>query len=133
MQARTSDAAREKIYTSEEFRRRIGFNQPLPENEDERKVTLETINTMYLRAKQHASYWLGLVHYEEGNYDAAVEWLDLRTLQSPLPSPWAAGARYNLARAYEALGQNDKAIAILQADDSPQRHGNLLRAARLAR
>jgi tetratricopeptide (TPR) repeat protein len=133
MRARTSDAAREKLYTSEEFRKLNGFTETLPENEDERKVTLETINTMYLRAKQHASYWLGLVHYEEGNYDAAVEWLDLRTLQSPLPSPWAAGARYNLARAYEALGQNDKAIAILQADDSPQRHGNLLRAARLAR
>jgi TolA-binding protein len=92
---------------------------------------LETMDTMMLRAKQHASYWMGLVHYEGGKYEAAIEWLDERTIKSPLPSPWLAGARYNLARSYEALGQNDKAIALLRADDSPQRHGNLLRAARL--
>jgi tetratricopeptide (TPR) repeat protein len=133
MQARTPDDVRESVYISPEFRQRIGFNQPLPEDEKQKQVVLETINTMMTRSKQHASYWLALVHYEAGNYDAAIEWLDERTIKSPLPSPWLPGARYNLARAYEALGQKEKAIAILQADDSPQRHGNLLRAARLAK
>jgi tetratricopeptide (TPR) repeat protein len=133
MQARTPDAVREKVYTNEDFRKLIGFHQPLPDDEQQKKLMLETMDTMMLRAKQHASYWLGLVHYEAGNYEAAIEWLDERTIKSPLPSPWLAGARYNLARAYEALGQNDKAIALLRADDSPQRHGNLVRAARLAK
>ncbi|MCA9241794.1 MAG: hypothetical protein KDA37_16405, partial [Planctomycetales bacterium] len=43
----------------------------------------------------------------------------------------AAGIRYNLARAYESLGDNQRAAELLLADDSPQRHGNRLRAARL--
>jgi tetratricopeptide (TPR) repeat protein len=129
MQARTPDAVRESVYISDEFRKRMGFQQPLPDDEQQKRLLLETYDTMMLRAKQHASYWMGLVHYEAGNYDAAIEWLDERTIQSPLPSPWLAGARYNLARSYEALGQYDKAIAWLRADaDSPQRHGNLLRA-----
>jgi hypothetical protein len=39
-----------------------------------------------------------------------------------------------LARTYEALGQSDDAIKLLEATPatSPQRHGNLLRAKRLA-
>ncbi len=132
MQARKSDAERESLYISPEFRRLHGIPE-MPEQEDQKKEALEALNGMYLRAKQNASYWMGLVHYEAGNYDAAIEWLDERTIKSPLPSPWLAGARYNLGRSYEALGQNDKAIAWLQADaDSPQRHGNLLRAAWLA-
>ncbi|GAG96848.1 unnamed protein product, partial [marine sediment metagenome] len=43
------------------------------------------------------------------------------------------GARYNLARAYEVAGQLDKARAIYLADQSPQSHGNRLRARWLER
>ncbi len=44
-------------------------------------------------------------------------------------SPWQAAARYNLARCYEAEGQLAKAIEIYESDtDSPQSHGNRLRA-----
>jgi hypothetical protein len=61
-----------------------------------------------------------------------VEWLNERVIGAPLPSPWLPGARYNLARSYEALGETEKAIALYEADDSPQRHGNRLRAKWLA-
>ena len=45
------------------------------------------------------------------------------------PSPWTPGARYNLARCYEQLGQSSLARQWLESDkESPQRHGNLLRA-----
>ena len=80
------------------------------------------------RVKEHATYWLGLTYFETGKYDTVIEWLDERVLRAPIPGPWMASARYNLARSYEALGQIDKAIALLEADDSPQEHGNKLRA-----
>jgi tetratricopeptide (TPR) repeat protein len=89
-------------------------------------------------AKMDASYWLGLIVAEQGNYPAAIDWFAARTLkldpeggQAPgsADTPWAAGATYNLARAYEADGQIAKAIQTYRSDaGSPYRDGNLLRA-----
>ncbi len=86
---------------------------------------------IYRTAKVDASYWLGLLSYDRGKYEVAADWLRKRTLEATPEGPWTAGARYNLARTYEALGEYDKAIKLLEADDSPQRHGNLLRARQL--
>jgi tetratricopeptide (TPR) repeat protein len=82
-------------------------------------------------AKQDASYWLGLLAFERGNYPAAIDYLNTRVLQAAPDGPWTFGARYNLGRTYEAQGQVDAAIRAYQSDYSPQRHGNLLRAKRL--
>jgi tetratricopeptide (TPR) repeat protein len=126
--SRTPDQERSLVYTSDKFRQAIGITQGLPENEEQKKAYLESIVVHMQRLKEHATYWLGLTYYESGKYAAAIEWLDERVLQTPLPSPWMASARYNLARSYEALRQTEKAIALLEADDSPQQHGNKLRA-----
>ncbi len=82
-------------------------------------------------AKQCASYWLGLIAFERGNYAAAVDYLQTRTLEAAPEGLWTAGARYNLARSLEALGRTDEAIRYYKADLSAQRQGNLLRAQRL--
>ncbi len=84
--------------------------------------------TQMQTAKQTASYWLGLIAFERGNYPAAVDYLQTRTLAAFPDGPWSAGARYNLGRALEALGQKEEAIRFYRADLSAQRHGNLLRA-----
>jgi hypothetical protein len=81
-------------------------------------------------AKLGATYWLGLLSYDEGKNDVAIHWL-ARPELSEEDSPWAAGARYNLARAYEANSNFEEAAKILEADTSPQQHGNRLRAKRL--
>ena len=82
-------------------------------------------------AKMHASYWLGLLLYEQQHYDNAADYFDRFTLQATPDGPWTSGARYNLARAYEAQGATDKAIALYDVDTSPQSHGNRIRARRL--
>jgi len=82
-------------------------------------------------AKQDASYWLGLLAFDRGNYPAAIDYLNTRVLEAAPDGPWTFGARYNLGRAYEAQGQTDAAIRAYQSDYSPQRSGNLLRAKRL--
>jgi hypothetical protein len=81
-------------------------------------------------AKLDATYWVGLLLYSDGKYDVAEPWLDRPELQAA-GSRWKSGARYNLARTYEAQGKIEEAAALLEADTSPQRHGNLLRAKRL--
>ena len=60
---------------------------------------------VYLRGKQDASYWSGLIAYQRGNYPAAVDYFARRTLEFMPDGPWTDGARYNLARTFEAAGE----------------------------
>ncbi len=102
-----------------------------------RPPTIEVLSTaelppaqqqMVLAAKQDASYWLGLLAFDRGELGVAEDYLLRRYLEKWSDGPWAAGARYNLARVREAQGQVERAISLLENDASPQRHGNLLRA-----
>ncbi len=99
------------------------------------KAILEKIEpskrVLYNRVKVDASYWLGLLRYDLGDYEIAAHWLQERTLQSEPFGPWTTGARYNLARTYESMGQLEAAVKLLAHDDSPQSYGNKIRAERL--
>ena len=94
-----------------------------------------------LTKKYTASYWLGLIAYDRGEWSSAADFFQKRTLdffkdQTSGESPtgfWTAGAGYNLARTYEQQGEFNKAIVLYIEDKSPQRHGNLLRARWLKR
>lgn len=86
-------------------------------------------------AKHDASYWLGLIAFERDepdSYRTAANYFSKRTLDVNPNSPWRSGALYNLARAEEALKRYQDAIELYQQIESPQRHGNLLRARWLA-
>jgi hypothetical protein len=87
--------------------------------------------------KQDASYWLGLIAFEEAaargeGYDVPLDFFQKRVLESFPGGIWTSGAQYNLGRTYEALGKPELARAAYEADQGPQRHGSLLRARRLA-
>ncbi len=106
------------LYQSSEIR--------MPDDVLERLLPLERV--IMTTAKADASYWLGLLSYDLGKYEVADDWFRTRTLEAFPNGFWTAGAQYNLARTVEKLGKNEEAIAILEAGESPQRHGNLLRA-----
>ncbi|MBI1900985.1 MAG: hypothetical protein HYS13_07725 [Planctomycetia bacterium] len=93
-----------------------------------------------------AVYWLGLVAFERGSYDDAIMYFKDMVPEADKEGVWARGTKYNLARSCEAAGLADlpvatdakrqqkareklqAAIDLYEADTSPQRHGNLLRA-----
>jgi tetratricopeptide (TPR) repeat protein len=110
------------------------YNLNLPQDEQQRKQVLEMVTTRIKRSRDDVSYWLGLIQYEKGDYENAITWLkqSLSDEESD-DQPWKIGARYNLARSYEALGKNEEAIKLYQSDDSPQKYGNRLRAKWLSR
>ncbi len=84
---------------------------------------------LLLLGKQDATYWCGLIAYQRGDYDAAVDYFMKRTLEAYPSGPWTGGGRYNLARAYEVSGQTERAILMYGLDaSSPGYLGNLLRA-----
>ena len=95
-----------------------------------------------ISSKQFASYWLGLIAYESQDYEVAVDYFGKRVREAPAttgePSPWVAGATYNLARAYEAVGFRDhnldalqRAHSLLQQSTGPLAAGNQVRARQL--
>ena len=80
-------------------------------------------------AKMDAIYWSGLISYQQGNYPAAIDYFLYRTLELYPDGPWTHGARYNLARSYEAKGETQRAILLYGGNTaSPGYMGDLLRA-----
>ena len=86
---------------------------------------------LVVAGKQAASYWMGLIMYDNSKYNAAEDWFAQRTLRASPNGPWTHGARYNLGRIWEMLNEPQRAQEIYRADDSPQRAGNSVRAALL--
>jgi tetratricopeptide (TPR) repeat protein len=129
LRCRPPDREIDALVTNEFYRRSVGLEENLPEDPAQRKAIIEHYTGVAREGKFNATYWLGLTYYEVGKYDTAIEWLGQRTVQVSPPSPWTAGARYNLACCYEQLGNYSLARQWLESDkDSPQRAGNLLRA-----
>ena len=90
--------------------------------------SLRKARILLREGKITASLWLGIAQYETGRFDDALEWLDEKTLQIDKDERWQGSARYNLGRTHEALGNFDAARDTYFADQSPQAHGNRLRA-----
>jgi len=130
--ARSSNAQIEAMASSEAARKEMGMEKPqdMPDRLWQENIQKEKF--LHIQAKQDASFWIGLIHYEQGNFDVAANWFKKRSLDAWPQGPWQAGARYNLARCKERLGDLSAARELYLIDDSPQRHGNLLRARSLA-
>jgi len=62
----------------------------------------------HLKARRHATLWLGLLMYDDGHHDMAREFFDGRLLQAEPESLWTPAARYNLARALEWLAHTER-------------------------
>lgn len=81
-------------------------------------------------AKLNATYWLGLLSFDDGKFDVAEHWFSRPDLVEK-GSPWINGARYNLGRSLEGQEKFDEAIPLFEQDTSPQKEGNHLRAREL--
>jgi len=133
MKARVPLSFIDRLDKDPDVQRGLGLVRGQFERPEDWRVRLEGAKIVSRRSLNYASYWLGLAHYDLGNYSVAVNWLDQLTLAVEPDGPWVASARFNLARAQEALGELDAARSLYLTDESPQRHGCILRARRLAR
>jgi tetratricopeptide (TPR) repeat protein len=95
-----------------------------------RRITKELVDAMQ-QMRDDAGYWLGLIWFAQDGYQTAEQFLRPLTQDLQASNQWANGARYNLARCYEAQGKFSEAIKLYEAGRSPQRYGNRLRAERL--
>jgi tetratricopeptide (TPR) repeat protein len=134
LDCRPPDREIDALKTNEFYRKTIGLDQTLPEDPVQKDATLDMFTGVAREGKFDATYWLALTYFEAGKPEETIRWLVKPVVEVSPPSPWLPGARYNLGRCYEQLGQYDLARQWLESDkDSPQRAGNLLRAKMLAR
>jgi hypothetical protein len=91
----------------------------------------DRLRGLYGQMKEDASYWLGVLTLAEGEYAAAVDYLERMILTNAPDSRWSDAARTNLAQAFLGLGRTADAAAVLRGDLSPQRFGSRLLADRL--
>ena len=129
LQARVSDRDLNNFLKDPRFRaRQFGFGQRAGKNKNRDQAGVELAHRGMQRAKQSATYWIGLANYDAGRFEVALDWLENRTLGAREESPWKVGARYNLGRTLEILGRVADARRVYFGDDSAQSHGNTLRA-----
>ncbi|MEZ6119988.1 MAG: hypothetical protein R3C28_25920 [Pirellulaceae bacterium] len=68
---------------------------------------IQYIVDSFVRTKENATYWLGLMNFDEGDFTIAAEYFQKRVLDGFPNGFWNAGATYNLARTYEAISRRD--------------------------
>ncbi len=121
---------------------KLGMGPP-PQSPEKRAAFFSAVRRIWGLAKNDASYWLALAHYDGEDYEAAGNWFERVMLaerklfdslseeareQGARPR-WWFGAVYNMARSAEAQGDFAKAREYLyELPDSPQAEGNLIRA-----
>lgn len=133
LQCRMSDAEIRNMQPPDELKQTPGWDRLPADRQDQ---IMDAMRQQMTVVKQYASYWLGLIAYENEQYPTAISYFERRTLQASPNGPWTQGATYNLARTYELLGrrhadhdQLERARQLYRSDRvTPQRHGNLLRA-----
>lgn len=132
-QLRMPNSTIESLETSTAARQLLGMrDDALQKDPKLRSQQIKDLAAIARETKNHATYWIGLCHFDAGDYKVAAEWFRDRTLGGNQDSPWLPAARYNLARCYEAEGKWDQARELYLNDESPQKIGNLLRALRIA-
>ena len=131
LELRTPDEMLKVLPKSKELQKLFGLEKD--ENESMASFQARIVLNIEHRkkAKYLSSYWLSLAQYDSGNIEVAVNWWRDRTLDAFPEGEMNAGAHYNLARCYEALGKNNEAAKSLSRTTWPQSHGDRIRSERL--
>jgi hypothetical protein len=134
VEARIPDAAINALGTDRGMQQQLGIEEELKSRKDprERNAYIQSIQDRMRRGKQDSSYWLALAHYETGDYETAINWLDTRTIKADAKF-WLQGAHYNLGRTYEQLGAKQLAEEQYLAVEGPAQLGALMRAKALSK
>ncbi|MDP6446160.1 MAG: hypothetical protein QF805_20390, partial [Pirellulaceae bacterium] len=102
MQIRVDKTSIEKLRTDESVQRRLSLVRDDQESDAQWSRRIYSTELMLRFGKQHASFWMGLIHFENGDFGDAADWFEKRTIDAHMDGMWTNGARYNLARTYEA-------------------------------
>ena len=116
-----------------DIQKKLGIPRANTESLEEYQRRLFQFQQIFRQSKIDASFLLGQLHFDRGDFDSVEGWLKKRTLENPQAARWHSASRYTLARAYQEQGKIKQAIEELGEDDSPMEAGNRLRIRYLSR
>ncbi len=128
MSLRVDDATLSKLSYDKDVQRSLSVVRGKYEKLEAFVARTKQIEAYYRVAKFHTSTFLGLSQMELGNMDAAIDWLDTRTLRISDTQAWHPHAEYLLSRCFELKGDSTKAIDFLKRENRAQEAGNRIRA-----
>jgi hypothetical protein len=128
MSLRVDDATLDKLSYDQNVQKMLSVKRGKTESVEAFAARVEQIKQYFRVAKFHTTSFLGMAQIDLGNIDAAIDWLDTRTLQMADTQQWHPHAEYLLARCYEMKGDIVKAIDYLKRENRPQEAGNRIRA-----
>ncbi len=140
MNSRPSDSVIDQRISDDRLAETLGMNpEQMPEDPQVIRSLVDAHRLGMRTHKRYATYWLGLISFEQGKYETAVNFFKKRLLDRDTDAEWTQGARYNLARTYEQMGYSsgnsskfsDARRYYIEDANSPQAAGNRIRAARL--
>ena len=122
LECRPSNTNIEQI--GEQLVKQVETSEATPAQIEEYRGRIEAI---FERIKLNASFWLGTIAFERGEYQSASRYFQTRVLESASENRWTSTAKYNLGRCWEAIAIRDndldakyKAIEIYRSViDSP--------------
>lgn len=133
MECRLDDARINRLPDDPDVQKELGIPRGNTESLEEYQMRLQQFQKVFRQSKIDASFLLGQLQFDLGNYDSVEGWLQKRTLTNPQAARWHAAARYTLARAYQEQGKLPEAIEQLTEDGTPMEAGNRLRVRYLGR
>jgi tetratricopeptide (TPR) repeat protein len=143
MQSRMSDEQIAALGNADEQLRVLLQARELPTDPQARARLAETLQNQMRNVKEMASYWLGILAFEQGQYEVAANFFDKRVIKPFPKGQYHSGAIYNLGRTFERWGRGDAETEpdtslLTQAIEAYESIGNValaptcqLRAARL--
>ena len=128
MALRVDDATLDKLAYDKDVQNALQVSRGRNESLENFVQKVEQIKQFSKSSKYDVSAFLGMLQFDRGNFDAAIDWLDERTLQVVGTGAWHPQAEYLLARSYELNGDREQALQYLKKENRPQEAGNRMRA-----
>ncbi len=127
MDSRLDNESINRLTFDPDVQKQLGMQRGLNEEMQQFNLRLAQAQLFYRQAKVDASFLLAQLHFDRGNYEATLDWLEKRLFPDPQARQWYASGRYLQGRALEQLGQKDKVEAAYTYQPSAQEAGNRLR------
>ncbi len=133
MKCRVDDESIGQMAIDPDLQKEFGLFRGLEEPKEVFDMRVRQAQMLYGFSKVDANFLLAQLHYDRGNYESTVNWLEKRILPDNRAETWHAASHYLLARAHIELDHKSDAETSLTHQPSPQEPGNRLRLRYLRR
>jgi hypothetical protein len=133
MKCRVDDETIGRMGYDPDVQKEFGIVKEDSDTKESFEAKVRQSQMLYAFAKVDANFLLAQLHFDRGNFEATVNWLEKRILPDKRAEKWHAASNYLLARAEMEQGHNENAEESLIFQPSPQEPGNRLRLRTLRR